>query len=546
MLTAGSDRPVVDTRGDFVLNVKGTGGTWRKLFLRNAAVNPNVPYVLVSEGVLQEEGFSVVKRGGAEICEVHHPSGELFFVVRREPNRLYGIQADYCLFTVPKGGYDAPTTFDARRWHAITLDCSHDVAMASAKAYNVKIANPLKLDINNCASCAVGKSKRRDVQHESSRNSEEELLPGEEWSFDTMEFQTRCFNGEHYSLTCVDTVSHERVVWGMGKKNELVRHMRRTINWSETMTGNRCKYVRVDGEAYAYAEVQLLWEEKGFEFKRSEPNSSVQNPFAERSNGVLAQRARTLLFRSRQPRSMAMFALRAATYITNLLVRPGEDKSPAHKFYGRKSPIFHLVVYGCLAVYHVKNKSKSGGTMGVRGRAGTMVGYSSDGSQYLIYDNETRQVVTTVHVRFFQDTPGWGIQQSELEDVVSGHRVPSAAAQVKTSEASDSERLFVLERDDDTDSEDPAPAVVDLTDDGVSHSGAVAALRLAHFSTMVHHHSTPRWEASPPPGGQRTAVLCSLVIVWMRSTFWAAYLTGGQCLTMVRGRNMRFHPPSLS
>lgn len=71
-------------------------------------------------------------------------------------------------------------------------------------------------------------------------------------------------------------------------------------------------------------------------------------------------------------------------------------------------------VYGCLVYAH--NNSGKGDKFGERGRRGIFVGYSSGQKGYRVYDAQTRNIMTSRDVTFFEHILTWMVDDTMIDD----------------------------------------------------------------------------------------------------------------------------------
>uniref|UniRef100_A0A1Y1LVI6 Integrase catalytic domain-containing protein n=1 Tax=Photinus pyralis TaxID=7054 RepID=A0A1Y1LVI6_PHOPY len=207
---------------------------------------------------------------------------------------------------------------------------------------------------------------------------------------------------------------------GLGKENRRV--LRDFFNWIDAQYGFKPKAIRSDGELFS-KEVRKELKLRSIEAKRSAPNTQAQNGGAERSGGVIMEKARTMRIAANLPHNLWKDIVEAACYLRN---RTPLERNKWHSPFGsvfKKQPILsHLKAYGCKAFamtadaqlkLHRKQKLEP------RAHIGYLVGYQSS-NIYKIWVPHRNKVILTRDVifnesAFFENK----IAQPELRQTIS-------------------------------------------------------------------------------------------------------------------------------
>ncbi|KID80999.1 polyprotein [Metarhizium guizhouense ARSEF 977] len=207
---------------------------------------------------------------------------------------------------------------------------------------------------------------------------------------------------------------------GLGKENR--RILRDFFNWIEVQYSFKPKAIRSDGELFS-KEVRKELKLRSIEAKRSAPNTQAQNGGAERSGGVIMEKARTMRIAAKLPHNLWKDIVEAACYLRN---RTPLERNKWHSPFGcvfKKQPILsHLKAYGCKAFamtaeaqlkFHRKQKLEP------RAHIGYLVGYQSS-NIYKIWVPHKNKVILTRDVvfnesSFFENK----IAQPELRQTIS-------------------------------------------------------------------------------------------------------------------------------
>eukprot|EP00833_Pecoramyces_ruminatium_P007675 jgi/Orpsp1_1/1181707/evm.model.c7180000078269.1 len=154
--------------------------------------------------------------------------------------------------------------------------------------------------------------------------------------------------------------------------------------------------------------------DKGIEFIHSEPGAHQQYGKVERLNQTLDNCARTLLNWAKLPIAFWDEAIVVAAKLYYLNPHQGNyNLVPDDAFFNKKSDISHLAVFGCKVAYfdnYQKDKYN-------KAKAGIFMGYSDDSTGYRILDINTNNIITALHVYFFEEIPG-SINTPSFSDIV--------------------------------------------------------------------------------------------------------------------------------
>ena len=167
-------------------------------------------------------------------------------------------------------------------------------------------------------------------------------------------FRTQTLGGKRYALFITDSYSTYHVCCLLRTKDEQPACLEKWIKWSYAQTGNRLRWVRADRE-WTSGAVKELQKKYGFELKLTTRDSPKSNGLAERSGGILVEKARVQLIQSGFSPRFFGESLMTATYIKNRL--PTQKKN--HKnmisayalFYGFAGPIHQFAFSDVLPTF---------------------------------------------------------------------------------------------------------------------------------------------------------------------------------------------------
>jgi hypothetical protein len=160
------------------------------------------------------------------------------------------------------------------------------------------------------------------------------------------------------------------------------------------------KYVRMDpgGEQGACQAIVEFFENAGYAFEPTAPNSSHQNGPVERSHQTIADAIRTMLAGASLSPKKRPYAFYHFLRLYN--VTPHVDKaSPFEIETGKKPDLRHLRVFGC-HVYALPSRPKRPDAALSDARVGIYLGFSKTMKNVLYFDVETETVKTAQHVAF--------------------------------------------------------------------------------------------------------------------------------------------------
>ena len=157
-----------------------------------------------------------------------------------------------------------------------------------------------------------------------------------------------------------------------------------TVNFIERQYNIKVQILKIDGESALLGDVFDDWKRDiGIKINISAPHNHDQHGRAERSGGILTNRATKLRLSANLPDSIWPEIYEAAGYILNRSpIRRLGWKSPTtklHEWLGRTDPMpkcYHLRPYGCRAYAYIHNRPKLD-KLAAKAHVGYLVGYVS-------------------------------------------------------------------------------------------------------------------------------------------------------------------------
>ena len=213
------------------------------------------------------------------------------------------------------------------------------------------------------------------------------------------------YNGDKYAAHFLDEATRMNEVETMAKKSSLTQIVIKYCNVIERRYGFKVAIIHTDGETSLAGEFDEWAAERGITLERSAPNTQSQNGPAERSGGVIIQKARCIRIEARLPEELHPEAYKAAAYLLNRTPSKGLGwKTPFEKIQlamgiaPPKPNIGHLRVYGCRA-YPLKYDIPRLNKLAPRAHVGYLVGYDST-NIFRIYIPSQKKVIRTRDVKF--------------------------------------------------------------------------------------------------------------------------------------------------
>ncbi|GJS02978.1 putative ribonuclease H-like domain-containing protein [Tanacetum coccineum] len=171
------------------------------------------------------------------------------------------------------------------------------------------------------------------------------------------------------------------------------------------LVGLKVKVIRCDnGTEFKNKVMNQFCEIKSIKREFSVARTLQQNRVAERKNRTLIKAARTMLTDSKLPTTFWAKAVNTVCYVQNrvLLIKP-HNKTPYELFLGRKSALSFMRPFGCPVT--ILNTLDHLGKFDGKAGEGFFVGYSTNSKAYRVFNNRTRIVEESLHVKFSEETP---------------------------------------------------------------------------------------------------------------------------------------------
>lgn len=249
----------------------------------------------------------------------------------------------------------------------------------------VNFANAGERMIKECEICALGKKCRKPFKPSEIRSKDFlELIHSDVMG----PMETRSIGHKLYVLIFIDDFSRKLFVRFLSNKDKVLNEFKAFKTFIEKRTGKSIKVLRSDNGGAPY--------------------TPQQNGLAERMNRMLKEKAKCLLFDAKLPKYLWAEATHMAAYIINRSICAAlEDKTPNEVFYGKKSNISDLKIFGSKVMVHIpkcKRRKCDANTEKM-----IFVGYDDDTNGFRCINKNTRKLTISHDVTFHED-----IENNEL------------------------------------------------------------------------------------------------------------------------------------
>uniref|UniRef100_A0A803M4N9 Integrase catalytic domain-containing protein n=1 Tax=Chenopodium quinoa TaxID=63459 RepID=A0A803M4N9_CHEQI len=208
-------------------------------------------------------------------------------------------------------------------------------------------------------------------------------------------------SGAHYFLTILDDFS--RVTWThlVHNKTQVPAIVKGFLAYVENQFSSFVKTIRSDnGTEIIQDACSVLFSDKGIVHHRSFPGVPQQNSRVERKHIHLLETTRALKFHASLPIRFWGDCLLAATYLINLMPSSVLHWKTPYEVLMKKLPVYdHLRVIGCLCYAAHKTSDK----FARRAKKCIFLGYPYGQKGYKLYDLESRKIILSRDVIFFEE-----------------------------------------------------------------------------------------------------------------------------------------------
>ncbi|GIL57455.1 hypothetical protein Vafri_12688 [Volvox africanus] len=188
--------------------------------------------------------------------------------------------------------------------------------------------------------------------------------------------------GARYVTTLLDDCTGFSTVAFTETKDAVEKKVKIMIETLENQSGHRVKEVRTDrGTEFLNSSMSAYFGDKGIIHSTTVGYTPEQNGAAERLNRTLLEKTRAMLAESGLPQKLWGEAMATANRLRNISPIVGAKVTPYEAFTGTKPDVGYLRTFGCAAYAHVPKEKRN--KLQPVSRKGVLVGYES-GKQYRI------------------------------------------------------------------------------------------------------------------------------------------------------------------
>ena len=317
--------------------------------------------------------------------------------------------------------------------------CNIQALKVAIKTGNLKGVSDKALEqvMKQCTVCANAKIKKTTRPKESTTVATEPL---DRTHCDTSgKMRVPTYGGKRYFSVIVDEATRHVDVKLLKNKNEVSSHLKNYKSKAERLHNKKMKVVRTDNaREYLGKEFRGILNEEGVETQQCTPHEHSQNPYAERTIGVITGIANSLLAQSNAPPKLWGEAVMTAGIIHELTPKKVlEYKTPFELWRGRKPDLSRLRTWGCLAVVQIPKHKRW--KFNRNGCECIMVGYDLEKKAWRLMRLDNHELIVTCHVKFFENVFPYKIKKAA--DMVIEYLVPGGFSNIKDFDSGDEEEL---------------------------------------------------------------------------------------------------------
>jgi transposase InsO family protein len=374
---------------------------------------PTLAFNLISLGRLDDDGYkstqfrgtstTVDKRGQTVLIAKKTGTGQVyttFFTVSPSASSPPTATASIALIAAEKKETTESALTEMTKWHYRLCHMSptsilpmfekEAVSGIDCKAIARKLSLGSIPHTVDCTACEIGKSKRKPFTRLSERASR---CLQRIHSDVCGPVRVKGRNGEIYFLTISDDWSRYgfAAVTALKDAKTIGSIIRDWILWAENQhsdKGYRVQTLRCDNGGEFVNDFLGPWlRSKGIEQELTTPHTPQLNGVAERLNLTLMDKVRTILTHSGAPEMFWTDCLLSVIHVHNRTTHKSlpDNITPYQRWFGKPPNVDGLRPFGCICYVHVP-KTTARGKLDPRATVGMMLGYSSSGNGYKVWD----------------------------------------------------------------------------------------------------------------------------------------------------------------
>ena len=251
-----------------------------------------------------------------------------------------------------------------------------------------------------CESCILGKMSRASFPESRTRSTSIlEIIHSDVCGPIEVESE----GGNKYFLTFTDDFSKYTVVYFIQKKSEVCLKFQEYVAMMENKTGHKVKTIRSDnGGEYLSNEFTSYLKRMGISHELTNPYTPEQNGVSERYNRTVMEAARSMLYHGKIPLSFWAEAVSSAAYVRNRSPSASlQWKTPYECWFGKKTDLSHLRVFGCVSYVHVPTQLRK--KLDPKSEKCIFIGYPEGTKGYKLYNLKSSRFVRSKSVVFCEN-----------------------------------------------------------------------------------------------------------------------------------------------
>ncbi|PKI65872.1 hypothetical protein CRG98_013735 [Punica granatum] len=225
-------------------------------------------------------------------------------------------------------------------------------------------------------------------------------------------------------LVCDFIDDHSKKVWAypMRTKDQVTEIFKNFHVAVERETGMKLKCVRADNGGEYRGLFENYCRTHGIKLEKMVPKTPQQNGLAERMNRTIVERVRCMLSQAKLSKSFWGEAMRSAVDLINLTPSVTLDGDvPQQVWTGKKISYKHLRVFGCRASVHIPRDERS--KLDAKAKQCIFLGYAYEEIEYRFWDPDSKKIIRSMDVVFFEDQTIEDLQKLEKAKVGNPHEI---------------------------------------------------------------------------------------------------------------------------
>lgn len=374
--------------------------------ISNVYYVPELKNNLLSIGQLQENGLTVLFKGGEGNCKVYHPEKGLILESKVAPNRMYKLLGKSIKEKISTESACFHTSIEDMNylWHCRLGHLSNKGMITLQKQQLVRGLPKLTNDDRVCTDCMRGKQHRDPIPKKSNWRAKEklELIHADVCGPIT----PISSSNKRYILCLIDDYSRKAWIYFMSEKSESFTHFKAFKSRVEMESGLKIKCLRTDrGGEFVSSEFNQFCVDVGIKRNLTTAYTPQQNGVVERKNRTLMNMVRSILSCKSIPKKFWPEAAKWSVYVLNRCPTLSlKNKTPEEAWSGNKPTVEHFKVFGCVGHVHVPEKQRS--KLEDKSKKCILLGVSEESKGYRMYDPIGGKIIVSRDV-VFEENEEW-------------------------------------------------------------------------------------------------------------------------------------------